>query len=48
MLVCASMDHTFLYDVHTGSLVQTINICLQSIGSVDVNVADDYRLRQAS
>jgi hypothetical protein len=36
-LVCASMDHTFLYDVRTGSLVQTINICLQSIGSVDVN-----------
>jgi hypothetical protein len=36
-LVCASMDHIFLYDVRTGSLVQTINICLQSIGSVDLN-----------
>jgi hypothetical protein len=36
-LICASMEHTFLYDVRTGSLVQTINVHLQSIGSVDVN-----------
>ena len=36
-LACANKEHIFLYDVCTGSLVQTINIHLQSFCSVDVN-----------
>jgi len=36
-LICASEEHTFLYDVRTGSLVQTINIHLRYISDVDVN-----------
>jgi hypothetical protein len=36
-LICAGLNHTFLYDVRTGSCVQTINTNLRSIYSVDVN-----------
>ena len=36
-LVCANKEYASLYDVRTGSLVQTINIHLQSFCSVDVN-----------
>ncbi|KAH9026256.1 hypothetical protein EDB83DRAFT_1927333 [Lactarius deliciosus] len=38
-LICASDDHTFLHDVRTGSLVQTIaiDIRLQELSYVDVN-----------
>ena len=36
-LACANKEHISLYDVRTGSLVQTIDIHLQSICSVDMN-----------
>jgi hypothetical protein len=36
-LVCASMEHTFLCDVRTGSLLQTINTHLPSFRYLDVN-----------
>jgi hypothetical protein len=36
-LVCASLQHAYLLDVRTGSLVQTIDINIASICYVDVN-----------
>ncbi|KAF8257828.1 hypothetical protein EI94DRAFT_1225204 [Lactarius quietus] len=36
-LIYASYEHAFLYDVRTGTLVQTINIHLRTLYSVDVN-----------
>jgi hypothetical protein len=36
-IICASYDHVFLYDVRTGSLLQTINVHLQALRCVDVN-----------
>ncbi|KAH9000897.1 hypothetical protein EDB86DRAFT_3133123 [Lactarius hatsudake] len=36
-LICANSRHAFLYDVRTGSLVQTIDIHIQSICYIDVD-----------
>jgi hypothetical protein len=36
-LICTSKEHTFLYDVRTGSLLQTINTHLPSFRCPDVN-----------
>ncbi|KAN0131825.1 hypothetical protein V8E53_010353 [Lactarius tabidus] len=36
-LICANLDHAFLYDVRTCSLMQTINIHLRTLYCVDVN-----------
>ncbi|KAH9004529.1 hypothetical protein EDB86DRAFT_2825674 [Lactarius hatsudake] len=36
-LICASRERAFLYDVHTGSLVQTIAIRFWSLSNLDVN-----------
>ncbi len=37
MLLCVGLGHVFLYDVHTGALVQTIDIVPQEICDVDVD-----------
>ncbi|KAI0287199.1 hypothetical protein BC826DRAFT_1046186 [Russula brevipes] len=36
-LLCASQNRAFLHDVRTGALVQTIDVHLRSVCSVDVN-----------
>ncbi|KAH9042977.1 hypothetical protein EDB84DRAFT_1436286 [Lactarius hengduanensis] len=36
-LICASHERAFLHDVHTGSLVQTIDMRLRDLRYVDVN-----------
>jgi hypothetical protein len=36
-LLCTSNQHAFLHDVHTGSLVQTINLNIQTYCSVDLS-----------
>ncbi|KAN0129697.1 hypothetical protein V8E53_012517 [Lactarius tabidus] len=36
-LTCANSEHAFLYDVRTGSLVQTININLRTICDIDMS-----------
>ncbi|KAH9026260.1 hypothetical protein EDB83DRAFT_1927177 [Lactarius deliciosus] len=44
-LICANSRRAFLYDVRTGSLVQTIDIDIQSICYVDANETHAVRVR---
>ncbi|KAF8271009.1 hypothetical protein EI94DRAFT_653474 [Lactarius quietus] len=37
IFVCGNQEHTFLFDVRTGSLVQTLNIHIRTLSCVDVN-----------
>jgi len=52
-LLCASQNRAFLHDVRTGALVQTIDVHLRSVCSVDVNerhvlICERRRLRVIS